>query len=70
MKLSPDETLIAKEALQEVVGRAVKASKANDIDAAITELMSTRDAIISAAITLRAVADKARSRPVKTMEEA
>lgn len=70
MKLSPEESLLAREALQEVVGRAVKASKANDIDAAITELMSTRDAIISAAVTLRAVADKARSRPVKTMEEA
>ena len=70
MKLSPEESLIAKEALRDVVGRAVKASKASDVDAAITELMSTRDAIISAAITLRAVADKARSRPVKTMDAA
>lgn len=61
MKLAPDDQAAVKEALRAVVDRAVRASTVGDLDAAITELMSTRDAIIGAAITIRAVADKTRS---------
>lgn len=59
--MSPDDQAAVQEALRAVVDRAVRASTVGDLDAAITELMSTRDAIIGAAITLRAVADKTRS---------
>lgn len=70
MRMAPDDQVAVQEALRAVVDRAVRASTVSDLDAAITELMSTRDAIIGAAITIRAVADKTRSRPVKTMENA
>lgn len=59
--MSPDDQAAVQEALRAVVDRAVRASTVGDLDAAITELMSTRDAIIGAAITIRAVADKTRS---------
>ena len=61
MRMSPDDQAAVQEALRAVVDRAVRASTVGDLDAAITELMSTRDAIIGAAITIRAVADKTRS---------
>lgn len=61
MRMSPDDQTAVQEALRAVVDRAVRASTVGDLDAAITELMSTRDAIIGAAITIRAVADKTRS---------
>lgn len=70
MKLAPEDQAIAKQALNTVLERAQSANDAGDIESALAILMSTRDAIVSAAITLRAVADATRSRAMRTLENA
>lgn len=68
MKLAPEDQVIARQALNRVLERAQSANDAGDIESALAILMSTRDAIVSAAITLRAVADATRSRAMRTLE--
>lgn len=68
MNLSPEAATAARQALASVRQSAERAESMTDVDAAITELMSTRDQIIRAAITLRAVADEARAKATQALE--
>ena len=70
MRLAPEDDAIARQALNRVVERAQAANESTDIEAAIANLMSTRDAIVAAALTLRAVADNARAKAIRTVEHA
>lgn len=70
MILSPEAQSAARQALASVRQSAERAEHTADVDAAISELMRTRDQIIRAAITLRAVADEARAKAMQTVEHA
>lgn len=70
MHLAPEDDAMARRALDKVVERALAAKDAGDIEAAIANLMSTRDAIVSAAITLREAADATRARAIRSLERA
>jgi hypothetical protein len=70
MRLAPEDDALARRALDKVVERANAAHDAADIEAAIANLMSTRDAIIGAVSTLRALSESTRARAIKSLESA
>lgn len=70
MRLAPEDDAIARQALNKVLERAQSAANAGDLETAIANLMSVRDAVVSAALLLRAIDDNTRARAMRKLEHA
>jgi hypothetical protein len=70
VKLAPEHDAIARQALNKVLERAQSACSAGDLETAIANLMSTRDAIVGAAMTLRGLDEATRAQALRKLEQA